>query len=59
MVLGQGVLGLGAVARAAGGLDATFWFVALSMGLSGALLALWGEETHPRLNPAPSERGAP
>ena len=33
-------------------LDAAFWFVAVSMFLSGALLLWWGEETHPRLNPA-------
>jgi hypothetical protein len=31
---------------------AAFWFVVISMGLSGAVLWLWGEETHPRLNPA-------
>jgi hypothetical protein len=29
-----------------------FWFVAVAMCLSGLALHLWGEETHPRLNPA-------
>jgi hypothetical protein len=33
-------------------MEAAFWFVAIAMALSGALLAWWGEETHPRLNPA-------
>ena len=47
-----GGLGLGLAAQLAGGLDAAFWFVALSMLASGALLLWWGEETHPRLNPA-------
>jgi MFS family permease len=47
-----GALGLGLAAQLAGGLGAAFWFVALSMPLSGALLWWWGEETHPRLNPA-------
>lgn len=47
-----GGLGLGVAARLAGSLDATFWFVAVSMFLSGTLLLRWGEETHPRLNPA-------
>ena len=48
-------LGLGLVARLVGGLDAAFLFVAVSMMLSGALLLRWGEETHPRLNPASDE----
>jgi MFS family permease len=47
-----GALGLGLVAHLTGALDAAFWFVALSMLASGGLLFLWGEETHPRLNPA-------
>lgn len=33
-------------------MGAAFWFVELSMFASGALLFVWGEETHPRLNPA-------
>lgn len=49
-----GALGLGLAAHAAGGLEAAFWFVALSMFISGALLWWFGEETHPRLNPAPA-----
>jgi hypothetical protein len=35
-----------------GGLEAAFWFVAVAMLASGAVLFRWGEETHPRLNPA-------
>lgn len=49
---GIGALGLGAVAHFAGHMEGAFWFVAISMALSGGLLAWWGEETHPRLNPA-------
>ena len=48
-----GALGLGLAAQFSGQLQAGFWFVALSMLASGALLAWQGEETHPRLNPAP------
>lgn len=49
---GIGALGLGLAAHAYGSTEAAFWFVAVSMLLSGALLWVWGEETHPRLNPA-------
>lgn len=49
---GFGALGLGLVAQSTGQLTAGFWFVAISMILSGLLLAWLGEETHPRLNPA-------
>lgn len=49
---GIGALGLGLVAHLTGAIEAGFWFVALSMFASGALLFVWGEETHPRLNPA-------
>ena len=52
---GIGALGLGLAAHLSGALDAAFWFVALSMFASGALLFFWGEETHPRLNPASRE----
>lgn len=49
---GIGALGLGAAAALGGRLESAFWFVALAMALSGAVLHRWGEETHPRLNPA-------
>ncbi len=49
---GIGALGLGLAAHFYGSTEAAFWFVAISMFLSGALLWWWGEETHPRLNPA-------
>ena len=49
---GIGALGLGLAAHFSGSTVAAFWFVVISMGLSGAVLWLWGEETHPRLNPA-------
>jgi MFS family permease len=55
-----GALGLGLAAHLAGALEAAFWFVVASMLASGALLWLWGEETHPRLNPArptPHDKG--
>jgi MFS family permease len=54
---GIGALGLGIAAHLAGSSEAAFWFVALSMALSGGLLFWWGEETHPRLNPQPPEAG--
>ena len=47
-----GALGLGLAAHLTGALEAAFWFVALAMLASGAVLYVWGEETHPRLNPA-------
>ena len=49
---GIGALGLGLAAHFSGSAVAAFWFVAASMALSGAALWFWGEETHPRLNPA-------
>ena len=49
---GIGALGLGAAAALGGRLETAFWFVAIAMALSGAVLYRWGEETHPRLNPA-------
>lgn len=48
---GIGALGLGIAAHLSGQIQAAFWFVAVAMGLSGALLWWLGEETHPRLNP--------
>ena len=50
---GIGALGLGIAAALGGRIETAFWFVAIAMGLSGLLLYHWGEETHPRLNPAP------
>lgn len=49
---GIGALGLGAAAALGGQIESAFWFVAVAMGVSGAVLYRWGEETHPRLNPA-------
>ena len=49
---GIGALGLGAAAALGGRLESAFWFVALAMALSGAVLYWFGEETHPGLNPA-------
>ena len=49
---GIGALALGAAAALGGRLETAFWFVAIAMGLSGAILYRWGEETNPRLNPA-------
>lgn len=47
-----GALGLGLAAHFGGSTVAAFWFVASAMALSGVVLWFWGEETHPRLNPA-------
>ncbi|HDR9317945.1 TPA: MFS transporter [Burkholderia vietnamiensis] len=49
---GIGGLGLGISAALGGSIQSAFWFVAAAMFLSGLLLYLWGDETHPRLNPA-------
>ncbi len=49
---GIGALGLGAAAALGGQLESAFWFVTVAMLVSGAVLHHWGEETHPRLNPA-------
>lgn len=48
---GIGALLLGAVG-AIWGIAAGFWFTAIAMLLSGTIVWFWGEETHPRLNPA-------
>ncbi len=50
---GIGAVGLGLTAHIYGSPEAAFWFVALSMFVSGAVLFWWGDETHPRLNPVP------
>lgn len=49
---GIGALGLGAAAALGGRVESAFWFVAIAMALSGLVLHIWGEETHPGLNPA-------
>lgn len=49
---GIGALLLGAVAALFGGIEAGFWFTAIAMFVSGAIVLLLCEETHPRLNPA-------
>lgn len=49
---GVGALLLGWVAHASGSLASGFWFVAGAMFVSGLIVRLAGEETHPRLNPA-------
>ena len=47
---GVGALGLALAGHFAGQMEAAFWFVAISMFASGALLGWLGEETHPKLN---------
>ncbi len=49
---GIGGLGLGLVAQWSGQMEVAFAFVAMSMFLSGIVLAWFGEETHPGINPA-------
>ncbi len=49
---GIGALALGLVANLSGALNSGFWFVSIAMLLSGAVVWIWGAETHPRLNPA-------
>lgn len=47
-----GALALAVVAQLSNSLEAGFWFVSGAMLLSGLIVWRWGEETHPRLNPA-------
>ncbi|OZA30090.1 MAG: MFS transporter [Hydrogenophilales bacterium 17-61-9] len=49
---GIGALLLGAVAALFGGIEAGFWFTAGAMFVSGLIVLLVCEETHPHLNPA-------
>ena len=49
---GIGALFLGLVAQLSGNLISGFWLVSVAMFVSGAIVWIWGEETHPRLNPA-------
>jgi len=51
---GIGALGFGLIAHLSGVISSGFWFVSIAMFLSGGLVWLWGEETHPGLNPAPA-----
>jgi MFS family permease len=53
-----GALGLGLAAHFSGRIESAFVFVAVSMVVSGAVLHVFGEETHPRLNPAPQPAAA-
>jgi MFS family permease len=52
---GIGAFGLGVTAALGGRLETAFWFVAFAMLLSGVILYVLGEETHPALNPSNSE----
>ena len=52
---GIGALLLAWVAHHSGTLTATFWFVAAAMFVSGLIVQVFSEETHPRLNPANRE----
>ncbi|WP_207210007.1 MFS transporter [Tropicimonas sp. IMCC6043] len=52
-----GALGLGLAASLVGASEAVFWFVSISMFVSGGLLFWLAEETHPVLNP--TENPAP
>ncbi len=49
---GIGALALGLVASWSGTINSGFWLVSIAMLLSGAVILIWGEETHPGLNPA-------
>ena len=45
----SGALAFGSIANVTGVLSSGFYLVAIAMFLSGALVMLWGEETHPCL----------
>ena len=49
---GIGALLLGLASTMTGFLSTGFWFVAIAMFISGLLVVILAEETHPRLNPA-------
>lgn len=51
---GIGALALGGIAVLYNSIEAGFIFTALAMLASGAIVLLFGEETHPRLNPEPN-----
>lgn len=42
-----GALGIGLTAQLSGNLEGSFWFVAISMWLSGCLLAWYGQNNTP------------
>ena len=48
---GIGALALGLVANLTGAISSGFWCVAIALLISGLIVWVWGEETHPRLNP--------
>lgn len=48
---GIGALGFGLIAHLTGSVTGGFWFVSMSMFISGAIVMIWADETHPRLNP--------
>lgn len=47
----MGALALGLVAAWGSSVEGAFGFVAGALGVSALLLAAWGEDTQPRLNP--------
>lgn len=49
---GIGALALGLVGHFTNSIEMGFWFTAIAMFVSGTIVMIWGEETHPRLNPA-------
>jgi len=53
---GFGALGLGLAAQFTGQMVSAFWFVSVSMFISGAVLWWLAEESHPQLNPRAAER---
>jgi MFS family permease len=49
---GIGALLLGLTANTTGVIESGFWLVTVAMFVSGLLVWIMAEETHPRLNPA-------
>ena len=49
---GIGALLLGITSNISGVISSGFWLVSIAMFLSGIVVWIWGEETHPRLHPA-------
>ena len=45
---GVGAFGLAVAAGWGGQIESAFWFVSMAMLVSGAVLLVWGEETHPK-----------